>query len=144
MKLLRKHIEKYIKSHPLYLKQQKQLEEAQKDIDSLVEDYASPHSIGIRITHKMINDYDRTAWMGVDPYIEKELKSRGFKGLVFRSPTQDSYDGSKVDFMLDDELSHLPKSDDVEKRWRQVKTYLGLASDKDEVVDYKNTTGLED
>jgi hypothetical protein len=108
MKLLRKHIEKYIKAHPLYLKQQKQLEEAQKDIDSLVEDYASPHSIGIRITHKMINDYDRMAWMGVDPYIEKELKSRGFKGLVFRGPTQDSYDGEKVAYPFDDEYPLSP------------------------------------
>jgi hypothetical protein len=67
MKLLRKHIEKYIKAHPLYLKQQKQLEEAQKDIDSLVEDYASPHSIGIRITHKMNEECDRRIWMGEIP-----------------------------------------------------------------------------
>ena len=46
--------------------------------------------------------------MGVDPYIEKELKSRGFKGLVFRSPTQDSYDGEKVAYPFDDEYPLSP------------------------------------
>jgi hypothetical protein len=67
MKLLRKHIEKYIKSHPLYLKQQKQLEEEQQRVRELVSDYNSGNSLAIRITHKMNEDCDRMIWMGEIP-----------------------------------------------------------------------------
>jgi hypothetical protein len=93
-------------------------------------------------------------WMLPKPLVFKRPKGMGDEDIIdrfkncgeifYKKPTEGDYDGGKVDFMLDDELSHLPKSDDIEKRWWQVKTYLGLASDKDEVVDYKNTTGLED
>jgi hypothetical protein len=111
----------------------------------LLDFYSYDRALSIRL--QITNQIQALKWVVEEEKKFKEAINEAVRGMWkidYKTPTEEDYDGSKLDFMLDDELSHLPKSDDVEKRWWQVKTYLGLASDKDEVVDYKNTTGLED